>query len=147
LLTVALAELACFEDLLHGGEETVGVGEHDLVKLLALRFFDGAALEGFKVEADAGDGGFELVGDSVEEGVLALVAADLADEEDSVENYACDKGREENDAEDSDGDGTLIENDPGDVESDGEADGQDAQGDEGGDGSASSGDVHGLLEV
>ena len=36
LLAVALAELSGFEDLLDGGEEPVGVGEHDLVELLAL---------------------------------------------------------------------------------------------------------------
>ena len=36
LLAVALAEFAGFEDLLDGGEEAVGVGEHDLVELLAL---------------------------------------------------------------------------------------------------------------
>ena len=36
LLAVALAELSGFEDLLDGGEEAVGVGEHDLVELLFL---------------------------------------------------------------------------------------------------------------
>jgi hypothetical protein len=44
--------------LLDRGEEAVGVGEHDLVELLALGLFEGAALEGFEVEADAGNGGF-----------------------------------------------------------------------------------------
>ena len=58
LQAMALAELSGLEDLFDGGEETVGVGEHDLVELLALRLVDGAALEGLKVEADAGDGGF-----------------------------------------------------------------------------------------
>ena len=67
LLTMALAQLTGFEDLLDGGEEAVGVGEHDLVELLALSFVDGTALEGFEVESDAGDGGFEFMGDSVEE--------------------------------------------------------------------------------
>ena len=82
-------------DLLDGGEEPVGVGEHDPVELLALGLFDGAALEGLEVEADAGDGGLELVGDRVEEGVLTFVAADLADEEDGVEDDAGDEGAEE----------------------------------------------------
>ena len=113
LLAMFLAELAGFEDLLDGGEEAVGVGEHDGVELLALGFVDGAALEGFEVEADAGDGGLELVGDGVEEGVLALVAADFADEEDGVEDDAGDEEREENDAEDGEGDGALVEEDPG----------------------------------
>ena len=41
-------------------------------------------MESFEVEADAGDGGLEFVGDGVEEGVLSLVAADLTDDEDGV---------------------------------------------------------------
>ena len=146
LLTVTLAKLAGFEDLLDGGEEAVGVGEHDLVELLALGFFDGAALQGFEVEPDAGDGSLELVGDGVEEGVLPLVAADLADEEDGVEDDAGDESREEDDAEDEEGHGALVEEDPGDLR-DGEADEDGAKGDEEGDGSAASGDVHGLVEV
>lgn len=147
LLTMALAELAGFENLLDCDEEAVGVGEHDFVELLALGLFDGTALEGFEVETDAGDGGFELVGDGVEEGVLTLVAVDLADEEDGVEDYAGDEQAEENDTEDDEGDGALVEDDPADVEGDGESDEEDAEGDEESDGSASSGDVHGLVEV
>jgi len=142
LLAVTLAELAGFEDLLDGGEEAVGVGEHDLVELLTLGLVDGAALEGFEVEADAGDGSFELVGDGVEEGVLPLVAADLPDEEDGVENDAGDECGEEDDAEDGQGEGALVEDDPADVEGDGEPDREGAEGDEEGDGSAASRDVH-----
>ena len=40
------------------------------------------------------------MGDGVEEGVLALVAADFADEEDGVEDDAGDEERKEDDAED-----------------------------------------------
>ena len=60
LLALALAQLAGLEDLLDGGEEAVGIGEHDPVELLLLGFINdiGAALEGFVIEADAGDGGF-----------------------------------------------------------------------------------------
>ena len=86
------------------------------------------------------------MGDSVEEGVLTLIAAYFADEEDSVEDDAGDEEREEDDAEDSEGDGALIEDDPGAL-GDGEADEEDAKSDEGGDGSAASGNVHGLEEV
>lgn len=57
-VAVALAEFAGFEDALDGGVEALGVGEHDAVELLALAFVDGPALEGFKVEADGGDGRF-----------------------------------------------------------------------------------------
>jgi hypothetical protein len=139
--------LSGLEDLLDGGEEAVGVCEHDGIELLALGLVDGAALEGFEIETDAGDGGFELVGDRIEEGVLTLVAADLADQEDGVEDDAGDEDGEENDADDEDGDALLVVDDVGDVEGDSDADEEDAQGDEGGDGSAASGDVHGLEEV
>jgi hypothetical protein len=147
LLAVALAELAGLEDLLDGGEEAVGVGEHDFVELLALRLFDRTALEGFEVEADAGDGSFELVGDGVEEGVLTLVAANLSDEEDGVENDASDEAGEEDDAQDGEGEVSLVANDPIDVEGDETTDEERAKGDEEGDSSAASGDVHGLVEV
>jgi hypothetical protein len=86
----------CFD----GGEEAVAVLAHDGVERWRwARRREVAALEGFEVEADAGDGGFELVGDGVEEGVLALVAADFADEEDGVEDDAGDEDGEEDDAE------------------------------------------------
>jgi hypothetical protein len=100
LLPLFLAKLAGFEDLLNGCEEAIGVGEHVGVELLALGLVDGTALEGLKVKADAGDGGLELVGDSIKEGVLALVAADFADEKDGVEDDTRDEDGEENDAED-----------------------------------------------
>ena len=89
--------------MLDGGEEAVGVLAHDGVELLALGLVAGVALEGFEVEADAGDGGLELVGDGVEEAVLALVAADFADEEDGVEDDAGDEDGEEEKAEDGEG--------------------------------------------
>ena len=74
---------------------------HDGVKLLALGVVEGSPLEGFQIKPDAGDGGFELVGDGVEERVLALVAADFTDEEDGVEDDAGGKDAEEDDAEDA----------------------------------------------
>jgi hypothetical protein len=145
LPAVALAELAGLEDLLDGGEETVGVGEHDFVEVLTLRFFDGASLEGFEVEADAGDGGFELVSDGVDERVLTLVAANFADEEDGIEYDPGDESGEEEDTEDKKGDGALAgDHDPANVEGNGESDEENAEGDEEGDGSAASVDVHGL---
>jgi hypothetical protein len=140
-LAMPLAKFAGLQDLLDGAQQAVGVGEHDLVELLALSLFDGAALQGFEIEADACDGGLQLVGDGVEEGVLALVAADLADEEDGVEDDARDQQSEEDEAENGKGDGALVKDDPGALR-DGEADEKDAERDEGGDGSAASGDVH-----
>ena len=81
------------------------------------------------------------MGDGVEEGVLTLVAANLADEEDGVEDDAGDEGSEEEDAEDGEGDGALVEEEPGALR-DGEADEDRAEGDEEGDGSAAACDVH-----
>ena len=80
--------------------------------------------------------------DGVKEGILTLIAANLADEEYSVEDHAGDECGEEDDAQDGESEGALVENDPADVEGDGEADGKDAECDESGDGSAASGDVH-----
>ena len=147
LVATAGAQFAGLEHLLDGGEQAVGVGQHDLVELLALGFGDLVALQGFEVEPDRGDGSFELVGDGVEEGVLALVAADLADQEDGVEDDSGDQQAEENDAHDEQDDAALVEDDPADVEDDGGAEREYAEGDEEGDGSAASGDVHGVVKV
>ena len=87
------------------------------------------------------------MGDGVEEGVLTLVAADLADEEDGVEDDAGDECGEEDHAKDSDCDLALVDNDPRDVESDEAADQESAECDEESDSSAASGDVHSLVEV
>ena len=46
VLGAAGAEFAGLEDLLDGGEETVGVGQHDLVELVALGFGDGRGAGG-----------------------------------------------------------------------------------------------------
>ena len=141
-LAVFLAELAGFEDLLDGGEEAVGVGEHDGVELLSLLLGDGPALEGFEVEADGRDRGLKFVGDGVEEGVLTLVAADLAEEEDGVEDDAGDEDGEADNAEDEEGGAALVKDDPADVKGDGDTDEEGAEGDEEGDGSATTGEVH-----
>src|SRR5208283_2296108 len=144
VLGAAGAEFAGLENLLDGGEETVGVCQHDLVELLALGFGDFVALQGLEVEAEGCDGGLELVGDGVEEGVLALVAADLADQEDGVEDDSGDEQGEDNEAENDGGDSSLVENDPGDVVGDEAADDQHPEGDGKGNGSVSSVDVHGV---
>jgi hypothetical protein len=104
-------------------------------------------LKSLEVETDAGDGSLELVGDGVEEGVLAFVAADLADQKDGVEDNTGDEERKEDDAENGERDGSLVEDDPTNIECDGNADEEDAQCDEGGDGSAASCNVHSLDEV
>jgi hypothetical protein len=140
---LALAELAGFEDGFDGGEEAIGVFAHDGVEALALGFVAGMTLEGFQVEVDAGDGGFELVGDGVEEGVLTLVAADFAKEEDGVDDDAGDEDAEEHDAEEIDGEARTVVVNPSDVEDDGEDDETDAERDEERFGSSAAGEIHG----
>ena len=87
------------------------------------------------------------MGDGVEERVLALVAANLANEEDGVEYDAGDDEQKENRAEDGEGEGTFVPDDPADVEGDETADDERAKGDVESDSSAASGDVHGLEAV
>ncbi len=143
-LVVARAQLTGLEDLLYGGEQAVRVGEHDFVEVLALSFRDVAALQGFEVESYGGDGRFEFVSDGVEKGILALVAADLADQEDGVEDDAGGEHGEEDGAEDDGGDAAFVEDDPGNVVGDKTADQKRTKGDREGDATASSGDVHGV---
>ena len=84
------------------------------------------------------------MGNGVEEGVLPLVAAYFADQEDGVKDDAGGEQREDDDPQDEDGELALVEDDPADVERDGRAQREYAKGDEEGDSSASSGDVHGV---
>ena len=141
----ALAEFSGLEDLLDRGEEAVGVGAHDAVEVCTLLVADGTALEGVQIEADAGERGLELVGDGVEEAVLAVVAADLAEEEDGVEDDTGDQDAEEQDTQNVDRDACSVGGQPGDVERDGKADQADTQGDEEGLGSAAARKVHGMV--
>ena len=142
LLAMTLAKLSGFEDLLDGGEEPIGIGEHIGVELLALSFVDGSALESFEIKADAGDRSFELVGDCVEERVLTFVTADFADEKDSVEHDPSDQKGEEDDAQHCERDGAFVEHNPTDIERNRKADEEDAKGDEESDRSSAAGKVH-----
>jgi len=55
------------------------------------------------------------VRDGVQEGILALVAADFADQENGVQYDACGEHGEEDDAQDDGGDAAPIQQYPGDV--------------------------------
>ena len=80
--------------------------------------------------------------DGVQEGVLPLVAADLAHQEDGVKDYARDQQGEEDNAQDHVGDARLIQDDPADVKRDRKSRQQHAKRDEGRDGAAAAVDVH-----
>ena len=82
------------------------------------------------------------MGDGVEEAVLALVAADFADEEDGVEYDAGDQDAEKQNAEQVDGEACAVVVDPGDVEDDGEDRQAHAERDEERFGSAAACEVH-----
>ena len=84
------------------------------------------------------------MGDGVEEGILALVAADFADQEDGVEDNTCGEQGEEDHAKDDCGDASFVKDDPRDVVRDEATDEQHSKRDREGDGTASSVHVHGV---
>jgi hypothetical protein len=142
LHALTLAELTCFEYGFDGGEEAVGVGAHDGVELVPLGLISRTALKGVEVKADARDGSLEFVGDSVQEAILALVATDLADQEDSVEDNAGDEDRKKQEANQSHGEAATVVLDPRDVQDDGKYGEAHAKRDEERFGSAAACDVH-----
>ena len=146
-VAAAVAQFAGLQHLLDGGQQSVGVGVHGSVEVLALGFGDVSALQGFEIQADGGDRRFELVGDRVDEGVLALVAADFANQEDGVEHHAGHQQAEQQDAEDQRKNAAFMQEDVVDVEIDGDADEDRPQGDRKGNGAAASGDVHTVVKV
>ena len=93
----ALAYDAGLEHLVDGVVQAVGVREHDVVELAALRVGDRARLQRLEVEADRGDRRLQLVGDRVDEAVVLLVAADLHDQKHGVDDQPGDDQREQDD--------------------------------------------------
>src|SRR5215469_1219177 len=71
-------------------EETVGVAQHEPVKILALRLVYVTSLQRLEIQPDRRDGRFQFVCDSVDETVVLLVAAQLANQEARVENHSQD---------------------------------------------------------
>ena len=80
--------------------QPVGVGQHDVVELAALRVADLARLQRLEVQADRRDRRLQLVGDGVDEAVVLLVALDLAHQEHRVDDEAGDDEAEQDHAED-----------------------------------------------
>src|SRR5262249_30551241 len=138
-----VAHLAGFEDLLDGAEQAFGIFDHDAVEIAALRFVHRAALQRLEIQTDGGDRCLQLVGDGVEESVLALVALDFANDKDSVHDQAGNNDAEEDDAKNEQPSAALMEDDPTDVEEDGQRDQASAKRDEEGDGLGATGDAHG----
>ena len=70
--------------------QAIGVLQHDAIELLALRVADLARLQRFEVQADRRNRRLELVRDRIEEAVLLLGDAHLADQEHRVDDEAGD---------------------------------------------------------
>ncbi len=142
LVACSLAHLSRLEHLLHGGQEPLAVGEHDVVELLPLRLRHLVPLQGFQIQADGGDGGLEFVGDGIEKAVVALVALDLTHQKYGVQNQTGDQQQEEENADDQQDHAAPVDDDPGDVEGDGNRDQAGAESDGKNDRISASGDTH-----
>ena len=108
------------QDLLDGMQEPVVFVEHDAIELLALLLAQLMLLEGFEVEADRGNRGLQFVCDGVDEAVVLLIASDLPDKVDGVEDQSRNDEEEECDSQHQHGNLPPVEDDPADVEGDGE---------------------------
>src|ERR1700735_1473929 len=113
-----VAAFASCQNLIDRAQQTIRVREHQSEKLLALRFAHIAALHGLKVEPDGRDGRFQFVGDGVDETVVLFVAANLAHQENGVQDHSGDDGEEENHSEKKKNTFTAVEDNPADIESD-----------------------------
>jgi hypothetical protein len=107
------------QHLLDGVQQPVAVVEHDAVELLPPGVVEVARLQGLEVEPDGSDRRLELVGDRVDERVVLLVAADLADQKDRVQHHAGDDQQEEDHPQHRQQPHPPVQHDPADVEGDG----------------------------
>src|ERR1035438_5739466 len=110
--TLLLRRRTRFQHLFDGVQQALGVEEHQLVELAALRFFYFAPLQSLEIETDGGDGRLQFMGDGVDEAVMLLVAANFADQKDRIEDEAGYYGSEKNDAEKNFDALAPVEDDP-----------------------------------
>jgi len=87
------------QHLLNCRQQPITVEQHKSVEVLPLRFRDFSSLQGLQVQPDGGNRCLEFVGDGVDEAVVLLVAPDLADQKDSIQNKAGRDCAEENQSE------------------------------------------------
>ena len=130
-----------------GAEQAIGIGQHDSVEILPLLGRNLATLQRFEVKANRCERRFELMRNGVEERVLTLVAADLANEEDRVEDDAGHQQGEGDNSNDEQEEAPLVQDDPTNVKDDRRAKREDTKRDEEGKGSASARDVHGVGQI
>ena len=126
----ASRQLPGAQHLLDRVQQPVAVLQHDPVELVPLGLVELARLQRLQVQPHRRDRRLQLVGHGVDEGVVLLVAADLAHQEDGVEHEPVMIEQEEDDAEDREHALAPVEHDPADVERDGDRDQADAEDDE-----------------
>ena len=77
-------------------------------------------LQGLEIEPDGGDGRLQFMGDGVDEAVVLLVATNLADQKDGIEDEAGDDRAKKDDTEENFDALAPVEDDP--AAADGEGD-------------------------
>src|SRR5277367_777622 len=95
------------------------------------------------MQPDRSDWRFQFVSDCVDEAVVLLAAAQLAHQEDSVDDHAGDNQGKKDDPEEQQHALTPVEDDPANIERDRQRHQADAQAKEENDGSAAARDAHG----
>ena len=83
-----MTRLSGSQHLLDSVQEPVAIGQHDVVKVFALRFIQFPRLQSFQVEADGSEWRLEFMSYSIDEGIVLLVATNFADEEGGVKHHA-----------------------------------------------------------
>src|ERR1700678_784730 len=121
---------ACAQHLLHRLGQAISMAEHHAVEFLSLRLRQVAALQGFQMQPDGSDRPLQLVSHRVDEAVVLLAAAKLANQEARVHDHAGDDQRKKDDAEEQQHALAPVENDPSNIEGDRERDQGDAQANE-----------------
>src|SRR4051794_39454887 len=92
LASGSLAGLKHLFDCVH---QTIGIFEHETVKLSSLPILKFPPLQRLQVQSQRSDWSFQLVGDRVDEAVMLLVLADFADQKAGVQDESGDDGAEE----------------------------------------------------
>src|SRR6266851_2086625 len=133
--------------LFHRLRQTIGVAEHQAVKLLLLRFRKVASLQGFQMQAYRGDRSFQLVGNGVDEAVVLLAAAKLTHQEAGVHDHARDDQRKKDDAKEQQHSLAPVEDNPSDIKSNRERHQGDAQEKKEDDGSTAARDAHSVTLI
>ncbi len=87
------------QDTFNRAHQALRVLQHHLVKLAPLLLVNIALLQRLQIQPDGSDGRLQLVGHSIQEAVLLLVAAHLAHQKNRVEDDSGDDEAEEDDAQ------------------------------------------------